>query len=424
MWQPITDPVTSRRCWNVVEEIERCLSQRLSPDAIGERTARNPALASGEAGVALFYAYLDAARQGSDAADRALDAFDRSVDVLGESRPAAALYGGFCGTGWVAEHLTRELFQADEDLTADIDQALAERLSVGAEKPPYDLMNGLSGFGAYLMERLPHPGAAELLGRVLDLLVETAEESEAGLTWYTRPEWLSPWLRELTPEGCYNLGVAHGVAGLIGFLAMAQREGAEDARIPYLAEGAIRWLLRQKLPPREGSVFPAWVIPGQEPAPARIAWCTGDLGIAAVLLSAARSFGRPDWESEALALARLASARPFEARKTDEVGLCHGAAGIAHLFNRLYQATGEPDLKEAALAWYCRCLDRERRGEGLTGLLSWVRIVPGEETWWGEYGFLGGLAGVGLALLAAVSEVEPAWDRVMLVAVPPRPTPP
>jgi hypothetical protein len=420
MWTPITDPALSRRCWSVVEEIERCLSRRLSPDAIGERTARNPLLASGEAGVALFYAYLDAARRGSDAADRALDAFERSVDVLGKAPLAAALYSGFCGIGWVAEHLTRELFQEDEDLTAEIDRALAERLSTEAGERSHDLMEGLSGFGTYLIERLPHPGATGLLGRVLDLLAEAAEESEAGLAWYTPPEWLPPWIRELTPGGCYNLGVAHGAAGLIGFLAMAQREGVEDARIPHLADGAIRWLLRQKRPLRDGSVFPAWVIPGREPEPTRTAWCTGDLGIAAVLLSAARSFSRPDWESEAVALARRVSARPVEARKTDEAGLCHGAAGVAHLFNRLYQATGEPDLKEAAVVWYRRCLDRERRGEGLAGLLSWVRIVPGEETWLGEYGFLGGLAGIGLALLAAVSEVEPAWDRVMLVAVPPR----
>jgi hypothetical protein len=35
-------------------------------------------------------------------------------------------------------------------------------------------------------------------------------------------------------------------------------------------------------------------------------------------------------------------------------------------------------------------------------------------------GFLTGAAGIGLALLAATSPVEPAWDRVLLASVPPR----
>jgi hypothetical protein len=35
---------------------------------------------------------------------------------------------------------------------------------------------------------------------------------------------------------------------------------------------------------------------------------------------------------------------------------------------------------------------------------------------------LTGAAGIALALLAAVTPVEPAWDKVLLVSVPPSPT--
>lgn len=419
MWQPLTDPEMGRRCWDVIEHIERCLQDRFSQDASGTRRARDPTLAGGEAGIALFFAYLHAAHQGLNAAEHALEALDRSVEILARADPLPALYGGFCGIGWVVEHLTRDLFQGDEDVSAEIDEALSRQLSIIDESPPYELMAGLAGFGTYLLERLPHPGAAALLGRVLELLAATAEESEAGLTWHTRPEWLSPPHRELTPGGRYDLGVAHGVPGVLGFLAAAQREGVQDSRIPRLAGGAVRWLLGQRMPLWSDSAFPAFLVPGREPEPTRTAWCYGDLGIAAVLLSAARTFDRPDWESEALSLARRASARPIEATRVTEAGLCHGTAGVAHLFNRLYQATGDPDMLEAALAWYRRTLDRERRGEGLAALLSWVREVPGEPLR-GEHGFLNGLAGIGLALLAAATDVEPVWDRAMLVAVPPR----
>jgi hypothetical protein len=37
-----------------------------------------------------------------------------------------------------------------------------------------------------------------------------------------------------------------------------------------------------------------------------------------------------------------------------------------------------------------------------------------------EAGLLTGTAGIALALLAATTAVEPAWDRMLLVAIPPR----
>lgn len=418
MWQPITDPETSRRCWSLIEEIERCLVEHVSsPDDSG--TVPDPLLASGEAGLALFFAYLGAGRQDSEeAAGHALEALGRSVQALSEPHHLPNLYSGFCGVGWVVEHLTRELFEGDDDLAAEIDEALRELL-LNPGEIPYELIGGLSGFGTYLVERLPHPDASELLGRVLDLLEKSAEESEAGITWYTPPEWLTEGKRQIMPTGCYNLGVAHGVPGVLGFLAAARREGIEDRRVARLAEGVVSWVLGQRLPEADQSVFPAFFSPGKKPEPTRTAWCYGDLGVAAVLLSAARSFGREDWEREALSLARLAARRPVEAVKAVDTTLCHGTAGIAHLYNRFYQVTGDPEMKEAALAWYRRTLDMQRPGEAFAGLLSWVAPQTGPGRWEGEHGFLTGIAGTGLALLAAVTDIEPTWDRVLLVATPP-----
>lgn len=384
------------------------------------KRGQDPDLSSGTAGQALFFAYLEAARHGQGAADRALDLLDQSIDALAGRELPPDLYPGFCGVGWAVEHLTRELAEGKEDLCGAIDEALGALLSDPPEKPRYELISGLAGFGAYLLERLPNPDAARHLVRVIDLLEEAAETSAAGTTWYTRPDWFPAWRRELLPEGCYDLGMAHGIAGLIGFLTAAQRENIDDARIPILAEGAVRWLLGQKLPEGMPSVFPSMLVPGRDrsPRPSGIAWCYGDLGISVALLAAARSFGRPDWEEEALSLARLVAHRPTP--WTIDSSLCHGTAGNGHLFNRLYQATGDPILRESALAWYGHALDQRRPGEGLAGFVTWILSRPGTGDWAGHPGFLLGAAGVGLSLLAAVTDLEPAWDRVMLASIPPR----
>ncbi|MES1244440.1 MAG: lanthionine synthetase C family protein [Acidobacteriota bacterium] len=423
-WKPIAaaDPGTAGRCRAVIEEIERSLLDQL--DQLDEEAS--PSLSGGLAGQAVFFAYLDAARGGSGpASDAALDAIGRSVDALGETVLPPSLYSGFSGIGWAVEHLTRRFFESDEDLCSAIDDGLRELLSISGQRLNFELISGLSGYGVYLVERLSNPAAgpaaAELLGRILDLLEESAESSEDGLTWWTVPEWMPTWQREIMPAGSYNLGVAHGIPGVLGFLAAARRGGFEDPRLPGLADGLVRWLLGRRLG-RDGGAFPAHFVPGQPAEPTRTAWCYGDPGVAAVLLSAARSFGRPEWEEEALALARASARRSEQAARTVDAGLCHGTAGLAHLWNRFYQATGDPELGEAALAWIRRTLDQQRPGKGVAGFLTFVAGPSGdarsEGVWKGEPGLLVGSAGIGLALLAAVSDVEPDWDRMLLTAVP------
>jgi hypothetical protein len=102
-----------------------------------------------------------------------------------------------------------------------------------------------------------------------------------------------------------------------------------------------------------------------------------------------------------------------------DAGLCHGAAGLAHLFNRMFQATGDPALGEAARGWYARTLDARRPGRGIGGIAARVSESDGGSRWVADPGLLTGAAGVALALLAGVSSVDPAWDRLLLVSPPP-----
>jgi hypothetical protein len=75
------------------------------------------------------------------------------------------------------------------------------------------------------------------------------------------------------------------------------------------------------------------------PEPARPAWCYGDPGVAGALLVGARATGSAAWEDEALALGHGVAARPFEQTGIIDALLCHGASGVAHVLNQLYQPT-------------------------------------------------------------------------------------
>jgi class I lanthipeptide synthase len=166
-----------------------------------------------------------------------------------------------------------------------------------------------------------------------------------------------------------------------------------------------------------GPELPLWVAPGFEPSPARCAWCYGDPGIATALLMAARGVGNAGWEQTAVALACRAAERPASETGVVNGAFCHGAAGLAHLYNRMYQATGEPMLGRAAVYWLERTVDFYRLARDKGG--AWVRGRWDEKPWtWTGIELVEGAAGVALVLLAAATSVEPVWDRMFLVSAP------
>jgi len=410
-WRPILAPETAEHALQVAGEIAADLKSRIAAASLGV----SPGLAGGESGLALFFAYLDQARPGEGFDYLAMELLERTIQATAENPLLPSLYSGFSGVAWTLEHLAGRLYEEDdesEDAGEEVAMAMVEHVSLTPWLGHYDLISGLVGFGVFALERLPRPGGEECLLRVVDRLAELAEHSPTGITWLTRPELMPDKDNEVYPTGSYNLGVAHGMPGVIALLGPAQKAGVECRP---LLDGAVEWLLAQKLPPGAGSSFSYSVAPGVAPATSRIAWCYGDLGISAALLVAARAVGEGRWEAEALEIARRTAERSLKDALVVDAGICHGAAGVAHLFNRLHQATGDPLLGDAARRWIGEALAL-RGAEGIGGFRAWAPNEERELGWRDEPGFLTGAAGIGLALLAAATAVEPEWDRVLQVS--------
>jgi hypothetical protein len=404
------------------------------------QTHRSEALADGPPGQALFFHYLDQARPGQGHDERALAHLETAIAATAETMTAPGLYGGFSGVAWALEHLTGRLLEppapGEEDPGEEVATALTAYLGHTPWLDDYDLISGLVGFGVWAVERAPRSGGEEAAESVVRRLGELAERGDGGggVTWRTPPERMLASEAASHPQGNFNLGVAHGVPGVIGILGEMVAAGlpaggaAGEGTARELLAGAVEWLLGQRLPAGSPSCFSYSVAPGVEPVPARLAWCYGDPGVSLALLSAARAAGEPEWERQAVAVARAAAARDPDASGVVDGGLCHGAAGLAHLYNRLFQATGDPLFKAAALAWIERLMAQRRPGQGIAGWQAWRPIGevigPNPELGWvDDRGFLTGAAGIGLVLLGALSPVEPAWDRVLLSSAPPRAAP-
>jgi lantibiotic biosynthesis protein len=419
---------TAQQTWSPILEGEQAAQAAAAVTAVAQAISEGPlparnqgaGLAAGEAGIALFYEYLDRVHPEAGYGDIAQQRLERAIEILAASPQFPSLYAGFTGVSWVVEHLQEGWAEEeeDEDPNADVDTALLDHLRQTPWPHEYDLVGGLVGYGVYALERLPRPSAAACLELVVERLAELASPRPEGLAWHTPfemlPEPNKPWF----PKGVDNLGVAHGTPGVIALLARICTSGVATEKAHSLLTRAVPWLLAQKLPESEVSVFPYSVGLEFKIRPARNAWCYGDPGIALALLLASRSAGEPAWEREALDLARRAARRPPESCHVEDAGLCHGAAGLGHLLNRLYQATGEAELLEAARAWFGRALDFWEPGRGIGGFLGYTPPDDNfdELVWNEEAGFLAGSAGIALTLLAAISGVDPAWDRVLLIS--------
>lgn len=409
-WVPLLEGELAERAHDALEELGDALL------AAPARTTHGPGLGPGSIGVALAHAYLDEVRPERGHLDRAGELLVDALDWFTGQPLVPWLYEGWTGLAFVLEHFARNFFELDLDPSRDprqtMDAAVQALVARSPEIDGYEFFLGHSGHALYALERSTAIGAG-LFESVLAALEQLATRDGELVTWFTPNDTIHVE-KARYPRGHHNLAVGHGMAGCLGVLVSAHAAGLAVARTRRLVEGGIAWLERQRLPAGAPSVFPWILAPGEPPRPARTAWCDGDPGIAAILIRAGHSLGNPALVRSGLEVLREAASRPIEATGIVDAGLCHGAAGLAHVYNRMALATGgDPVLVAAARNWYRWILDRRQPGRGVGGF-----------TYWHEFGhawepltcFRGGAAGTALVLAAGLSPTPPAWDSLLLLS--------
>ena len=411
-WQPILEGPLKERAWESVRAIVADL------ESWGREPLGDPSLAGGTTGLAILHGYLAQTGPEPESAAIARRCLEHATASLAEQPGTASLYSGLTGVGWGVAHLQGRLPGLDgEDDLAEIDEILLDHLNRSPLRGEYDLIEGLVGFGVYALERLPRPAAAACLerrgrstrrdGRAPRQRHHLVDRS--GVAPLRDPRGVPPRLLQpgLGPRGSGRDRPAR--AGL------SPRGWPRTRRDPCsTARSAGCWSRTAR------TSFPFWIGPGA--AGDRRGWP----GVTAIRASPRRCSGRPAASrSRPGSCRRWASPRRAAQRPSDESGvrdacLCHGGAGLAHLFNRMFQATAEPELAQAARSWFERTLAMRRPGRGVGGYEAWQAGEDTEMTWVTDPGLLNGAAGIALALVAATTSIEPLWDRMLLVSIPPR----
>jgi lantibiotic modifying enzyme len=397
-----------------------------------------PSVAQGNAGLGLLWAYLDSCfpDQGWDAIGKAhLEIAVRCA----EQAPSlgTGLFSGLSGLAFAGWQLSRGgtryrrlLATLDEAITSEtVPIALRVRASNGLSVGDFDVISGLSGVGAYLLCRHQQPSAGIALAHTVEALISISTRDQIPPPWHTPAHLLyDDPARETYPHGNLNCGLAHGVPGILAFLALVRLSGLSFERLDQAILTIGDWLCANRLDDEWGVNWPTAVHlekeqtaagerlrqgdPGSVPGgPSRTAWCYGSPGVARALWLAGRAINRSDYRELAISAMEAVFRRPIPVRRIDSPTFCHGVAGLLAIVLRFANETGSPAFVEE-----CRKLAQQLLDGFQPGSILGFRNIEYRNNQTDQPGLLDGAAGVAIVLLAASTGVDPAWDRLFLLS--------
>lgn len=400
MWKPIVeDP-------KLVQALEEKINR--ITQAIGEvyPTLESEGLLSGRSGICIYYAWLQQYDPEARGYEHVEEILSQNIQRINEGYNITTLGSGIAGMLWMIHHLRSNGFiEFDEDM-GDIIEWLSISLRHSSEAAYFDFHDGALGVTKAIMK---YTSAEQYYTPLLENLQKHAHGTPDASYWYSYLYMTDE------PELAINLGLAHGLPSFMIILAELHQLFPANPEIIRLLDNAIRFMRSVAFEDEKsmGSRYPGTITNGVKNMGGRLAWCYGDMGVAMGFLRTGMITGRDELISEAVQIMQhAAKKRTLEEAKIQDAGFCHGAAGIAHIFNRFYQYTGKEEFRQAALHWLETALGLAKFDDGLAG---YKKFIP-EEGWFNSIGLLDGIAGIGLVMMSMIRPIEPKWDELFLLS--------
>jgi hypothetical protein len=393
--------------------------------------------ASGLAGLSLLWAHFDRCYPHAGWGEQAHKCLAMAVkDAEAQGSVTPGLFGGLAGLGFAAQYAARGtsryaglLNKIDRYITGLVGQTIGlfsrEEPTFGAPVEFFDLISGLSGTAVYLLTRSRTSNEIDqTVKAILQCFVRLAVERDGVPSWHTPKAFLNPHdsMSQSFPNGHLNCGLAHGIPGPLGAMALArileiEVEGLDDA-IAYLAS----WLLKHRHDDSWGMNWPsgiALMIEGDrvrmgtaaEAPPAHSAWCYGSPGISRSLHLSGLALNRSDLCVAAVDSIAATLRRSAAARALNSPTFCHGTAGLLQIVLRFLAEAPNRNL-EGGVHNLLSTLLAQHDPQSLVGVQS--RGPEGITI--DSPSLLDGAAGVALVLLSISHDVEPEWDRAFLLS--------
>lgn len=374
-----------------------------------------PCLFNGKTGEALFFMYYSRYTDNEVYYDLALERIEESLESIDKGYYSHTYANGLAGVFWALNHFIEQDFINDSvrESMSPFDQYLGDKMLEYIAKGEFDFLHGALGVALYFLKRRKcNPGLDSYLEQLVEGLHNCSIEIDINTI-----KWHSSFSNE-DGEPEPNICLSHGMSSIAIMLAKFIKANIAVKCAAPLLHRTVNYILSQEIDSTQYiSCFPTTSLERHpQQLTSRIAWCYGDLGVGMALYQAGQAANVNRWYEKGMEVLKYSCSRQdLHINKVHDAGLCHGTAGIAHIYNRLYIDTALPIFKRAALYWYHKTLSFGKDQNGVAGFKPYFPdvIVDAKDF---QRGFLMGISGIGLSLLHSVSDIPPAWDECLLLS--------
>jgi lantibiotic modifying enzyme len=362
--------------------------------------SRTLGLYDGQFGKLIYLAYFSKYRKD----DSINILFNKQLDVFLESFSRGCYTPTFCsGISGILYGLTLlnqyELIDVDISNTEIIFESyLSNALIHYINVQEYDFMHGALGIGVFFLKSKNN--YTKQLSYIISYLNSTSIIEDNKI------KWISHINKARKDE--YNISLSHGISSIVIFLCMAYQKNIMTDISKKLIIGAINYILSQEINFLEyNSCFVSTSKESQGYIKkSRLGWCYGDLGIALALWKAGHTLNNNAWNNKAVYILEQASTRrSLPENYINDMFICHGTSGVAHIFNHMYLETSNNKFKQAAEYWINQTIMY------YTSYNQQSTLNKGYD----YYCLLEGISGVGLVLLSYMNS-DISWDEILLLS--------
>ena len=315
---------------------------------------------------------------------------------------------GMAGCSWMMKFLQENdvIEELESDLMDEIDLALSNIMTEELSQGNIDQLNGAIGIARYFLK----VGKCSFVEMVVLHLKSISIVTEDEIKWISE-NWISK-------DKYYNFSLSHGITGILQFLYQCYSQNILKDECENLIKGGVNFLLNNLQEYSIGECFFPNSIKatdyrkGQNVFQSnRMSWCYGDLGIFHTLFRLAPVVTSIDLKKIATeGFLKLSHRKKPESTLLVDPGFCHGTAGVAYLFLKMWLETGEKKLKETAEFWLWETLKYKKNNEYifLTGNIENRSFI-------GNRALLDGACGVAMVYLAFLNPHDTKWDECFLL---------
>ena len=340
------------------------------------------------------------------------DLFAEGIQDLAERTIAmneVSICSGRAGAKWFMIYLSENglIDEEDIELICNDDISLGNISLKMIKDGNYDFLHGSLGIAYYLLKRNENWKQTFFAEYFVQLnLLKSKSISGNVIPGYDL-------LKGILKPDEVNFGMAHGLISVIKFCIQCYRQGVCREEAQQLAEYLISYMLDNKNRDSSKSFFPYAIYENKSgDSYSRLAWCYGDLSIGYIFYEAALLFNNKDVEEFALKVLKHCSGRTdLRLNQIYDAGFCHGSAGVAHIFNRMWHKTGDVDFSIACDYWINATISFSKYENGVGGFKAFTNIGGVYEN---NYTMLEGGAGIGMVLYSYLTG-DFSWDYCLML---------